>query len=92
MFPVGSSRFVEKGDYIRLQNLSVGYTMDNLLGEGTSLKLYVAGQNLFMITDYSGYDPELSDSSSNGADVAPGIHVGSYPNPRTYVLGVNIGL
>ena len=88
----GSSRFVEKGDYIRLQNLSVGYSMDNLLGESISLKLYVAGQNLFMITDYSGYDPELSDTSRNGADVAPGIHVGSYPNPRTYVFGVNIGL
>lgn len=89
-----TSRVIEKGDFIRLSNLNIGYTMRDVWGtEGTSLKVYVGGQNLLLITDYSGYDPELSSRKGGQGteDVAPGINIGSYPNPRTYTLGVKIG-
>jgi TonB-linked SusC/RagA family outer membrane protein len=87
-----SSRYVEKGDYMRLANLTLGYTIQDVWGID-SIKLYAGGQNLFLITDYSGYDPELTSRRTNqgNEDVAPGINVGAYPNPRTYTLGIKVG-
>ena len=87
-----SSRYIEKGDFIRLTNLNLGYTFDNLL-DGVTVKLYAGGQNLFLITDYTGYDPELSSRKGGQGieDVAPGINIGAYPNPRNYIFGVKIG-
>ncbi len=92
---IGSTRFVEKGDFIRLSNLSVGYTFNELVDGINYVKVYASGQNLFLITDYSGYDPEHTSRPANNAgnvDVAAGINVGAYPNPRTFSLGVKIGL
>jgi len=84
-----STRFLEKGDFIRLQNLSLSYSMP-LSGEGLfkSMIFSVTGQNLFVITDYSGLDPEVS-SSTGGALPALGIDYGAYPNPRTITFGIN---
>ncbi len=89
-----SSRYIENGSFVRLNNLTLGYTFNNIGGrEGTFIKLYAGGQNLFLITEYSGYDPELTSRRSNqgNEDVASGINVGAYPNPRTYTFGVKIG-
>ncbi|WP_422080390.1 SusC/RagA family TonB-linked outer membrane protein [Ulvibacterium sp.] len=88
-----SSRYVEKGDFIRLSNLTIGYTFNDALGSDTSLKLYAGGQNLFLITDFSGYDPESSSrrTEQGNADVGPGINVGAYPIARTYTLGLKVG-
>ena len=88
-----SSRYIEDGGFIRLSNMTLGYTFNNLGGkEGSSVKVYVGGQNLFLITDYSGYDPELTSRRGNqgNEDVASGINVGAYPNPRTYTLGIKV--
>ncbi|WP_298532329.1 SusC/RagA family TonB-linked outer membrane protein [uncultured Algibacter sp.] len=91
---LNSSRYVEDGDFIRVSNLSIGYTFNNLKGIDF-VKVYGSGQNLFLITDYSGYDPEISSSQSNGqannADVSAGIDAGAIPNPRTFTFGAKIG-
>ncbi len=91
----GSTRFVEKGDFIRLSNLTLGYTLPSLgLLDGSSVKLYLTGQNLFLITDYSGYDPENTSrpaSNEGNVDVAAGINAGAYPNPRSFIFGVKVG-
>lgn len=89
-----SSRYIEKGDFIRLSNLNLGYTFNNISkSSDVTLQVYASGQNLFLITDYSGYDPELSSRKGNQgtADVAPGINIGAYPNPRNYTFGVKLG-
>ncbi|MEO1012466.1 MAG: TonB-dependent receptor [Bacteroidota bacterium] len=89
-----SSRYIEKGDFIRLSNLALGYTFKDGLGlKGTTLKIYASGQNLFLITDYSGYDPEAFSRRPNqqNDDAATGINIGAYPIPRTYTLGVKVG-
>lgn len=89
-----SSRYIEKGDFIRLSNLNLSYTIPNLLNSnGASLKIYASGQNLLLITQYSGYDPELSSRKGNQGieDVAPGINIGAYPNPRNFTFGVKVG-
>ena len=85
-----SSNYIEKGDFIRLSNLTLGYTFSDLLGMDT-VKFYAGGQNLFLITDYSGYDPEVTSHTGAQNDLAPGINAGAYPNPRTYNIGVKIG-
>jgi iron complex outermembrane receptor protein len=89
-----STRFLESGDFVRLQNLSVGYNWP-LKEESAikSLRLYVNGQNLFVITPYSGLDPEVS-TAATGGDVlnslpTAGIDYTSFPQPRTFTFGLN---
>jgi len=88
-----SSNYIEKGDFIRLSNLNLGYTLNKIGNTNISLKLYASGQNLLLLTDYTGYDPELSSRKSNQgtADVAPGINIGAYPNPRVITIGAKLG-
>ncbi len=88
-----SSRYIEKGDFIRLANMNLGYNFDNIANTNMTLKVYASGQNLLLLTDYSGYDPELSSRKGNQGieDVAPGINIGAYPNPRTITVGVKVG-
>ncbi|ULC59062.1 SusC/RagA family TonB-linked outer membrane protein [Flaviramulus sp. BrNp1-15] len=88
-----STRFLEKGDFIRLQNATLGYNFP-LSGEGTfkSLRMSLTGQNLLLITDYSGLDPEVSVNPA-GADLlnnlpTAGIDWSGYPRPRTFTLGL----
>ena len=89
-----STRFLESGDFIRMQNATVSYAWP--LKEDaffSNLVLSVTGQNLFVITDYTGLDPEVS-SSPAGADLLNGLPVfgidyASFPRPRTFTLGFN---
>lgn len=89
-----SSRFLEKGDFVRLQSASLGYNWP-MSGEGAfdSLRLSFTGQNLFIITGYSGLDPEISSNtgSLNASNVpSRGIDYAAFPRPKTYTLGVNV--
>lgn len=89
-----STRFLEKGDFVRAQNLTLGYKLP--LESGKTLKnfrIYFNAQNLFVITDYSGIDPEVSTSPAdagllNGLPTA-GIDYGAYPRPRVFTIGLN---
>ncbi|MCY1721562.1 TonB-dependent receptor [Prolixibacteraceae bacterium Z1-6] len=86
-----SSRFIENASFLRLSNITVGYTLDtkNIEWLGKA-RLYVTGNNLLVFTDYTGFDPEVSvDASENGVP-SMGIDYTSYPKPRTFTLGVNI--
>ena len=83
----GSSRWVENGDFLKLQNLSIGYNVPTNICKRMfieKLRVYVQGQNLFTITDYSGLDPE-------GYTTAPGIDWNGNPQQRTFLIGLNIG-
>ncbi|TLV03360.1 SusC/RagA family TonB-linked outer membrane protein [Dyadobacter luticola] len=84
-----SSRYVENGAFGRLSNVAIGYTFKKIKGI-QSLKIYASGQNLLLITGFSGYDPESSDDGSSN-DQASGVQVGTYPNPRTVTLGLKLG-
>lgn len=90
-----STLYLEKGDFVRMQNASIGYNVP-LSGKGAlnSLRLSLTGQNLFLITDYSGLDPEVSSSTSSDGDFtggipSQGIDYTSFPRPRTFTLGIN---
>lgn len=89
-----STRFLEDGDFVRLQNATIGYNVplnNNELFK--SLRLSVTGQNLFLITDYSGLDPEVSTNTGTfpnaGAIPSAGIDFGAFPRPRTVTFGLN---
>jgi len=91
-----SSRFVEDGSYLRLKNIQVGYNIPESAINKTFIskaRIYVAGQNLFTITEYSGLDPELGvDETQNGSRTSLdlGIDRGRYPSSRTVSLGLDI--
>jgi iron complex outermembrane receptor protein len=94
---VYSSRWIEDGSFFRLQNLTVGYTFDLpgvVTGRGNTARVYVSADNLFLITGYSGLDPETHSSSgpnreSDGLGLASrGIDYLSYPRARTFTAGI----
>ena len=85
-----SDFFVEDGSYFRCKLLQIGYTLpkkwfDNKL----NLRLSFSAQNLFTITSYSGADPETASMGNSVTEA--GIDYTGYPNPRTFLFGVNLG-
>ncbi len=83
-----STYFVEDGSFLRLQTLQVGYTLPNIKGVDR-LRLYLQGQNLFTITDYTGVDPEIGENSGIQIGVDGG---GAYALPRIFLLGLDLTL
>lgn len=84
-----STRYLEKGDYLRLNNLTLGYTLKGSPLIFKSLRFTLTGQNLFVITKYTGFDPEVNiDKNINGVPSA-GIDYTSYPSARTYTFGIS---
>jgi hypothetical protein len=91
-----STRWIEDGSFIRLKNLALGYTLPDGMLQSIgvrSLRIYVSGQNLLTITDYKGFDPEVNYRSSDTDDSNRnlGLDYGSYPNAKSYTVGLNIG-
>lgn len=86
-----SSRFIEDGSYLRLSNATLGYNF-NLPKQNyiSRLRAYVSGNNLFVLTDYSGYDPEVNTTRVSNGVPAMGIGWTTYPKARTITLGVNV--
>ena len=77
-----SDRFLESGSYLRLKNMQIGYTIPQKALQKAKIqnfRVYLAANNLFTVTKYSGYDPE----------VGGGVDYGNYPQSRTFMLGVN---
>jgi TonB-linked SusC/RagA family outer membrane protein len=90
-----SDRFLEDGSYLRVKNLSIGYTFPaSTLGGLTNnviskIRVYVSSQNLLTFTKYTGYDPEVG--ARNGNLLIQGIDYGQYPQARTFLFGINVG-
>ena len=83
-----SDYYVEDASYIRLENIQLGYRIEDLADTGTSVRLYIQGQNLFTITDYTGLDPAMS--LFGRADTANGLDFGNYPSNKSVIFGVNL--
>jgi len=84
-----STQWLQDGSFVKLRNLSVAYNLPKSLIKIGDLKLTVSGQNLVTITDYKGFDPELSATNGN-ADRDFGVDSGIIPPPRTYSFGVSL--
>ena len=82
---------IEDGSFIRLNNLTLGYTFPSKLTKKfyvQKLRLYATGNNLFILTNYSGYDPEVDTRRTTPA--TPGVDFSAYPKSRSYNIGLNI--
>ncbi|WPP49194.1 SusC/RagA family TonB-linked outer membrane protein [Catalinimonas niigatensis] len=91
-----SDLFIESGDFLRLKNIVIGYTLPATLTEKVGVsraRFYVTGQNVFTITNYSGMDPELGYVDLNGNDnniSQLNVDYAQYPQARTWTVGANI--
>ena len=83
-----SSQFIEDGSFVALKNVVFGYTFDNVLNKIglNGLRLYINAENLFILTDYSGFDPE--STASGNSDVDLGIDYNAYPINRSISFGL----
>jgi hypothetical protein len=86
-----STYFLETGDFVRINNLTIGYTFKQAFFEKhkiTNFRCYLTAQNLATFTGYSGFSPELSE----GDPLKQGIELNAYPTTRTFAFGVNLTL
>ena len=87
-----SSRFIENGSFLRIKNVTLGYTLSKDLLKKLWLKsarIYVSGQNLYTFTAYTGMDPEVNYYSTD--NIIMGTDFFTYPQSRTILVGLNIG-
>ena len=82
--PLGyiDSRYVQSASYLKLRNLTIGYRLPRLQNVPVKIRVYATASNLFTITPYKGYDPEIASGTDSGA----------YPSSRSFVFGVNLTL
>ncbi len=85
-----SDRFIEDGSFIRLQNVTVGYSFDTAWFR--TLRVYLSADNLFVLTDYTGYDPEVNTYAEMRGVSTMGMDYTNYPRARTFTVGLNIGI
>lgn len=87
---VFSSRFIEDGSFVRLDNISLGYNFSLPKLYVSNARIFVSAQNLFTITGYSGADPEVNSEISRTGVAPLGVDYLSYPRARTFSMGVNL--
>ena len=96
-----TDEFLESGSYLRLQNITLGYTLPKSVLKSlhlSNLRVYLTATNLFTITGYSGVDPEVNSNTSGSSSFVGGLRIfptlnmdwGAYPRSRTYTLGASI--
>lgn len=87
---VYSSRFIEDGSFVRLDNISLGYNFNLPELYISNARIFVSAQNLFTITNYSGTDPEVNSEISRTGVAPLGVDYLSYPKARTFSMGINV--
>lgn len=87
-----STRYLEKGDYMKLANMTLGYRVGDIGNTFKNFNISLTGQNLFVITKYTGFDPEVNTDGSTGGIASLGIEYLPYPPARSILLGVNFSL
>ncbi len=86
-----STLFIEDGDFFRLKNATLGYTIPSTITQTvgiSNLRFYITGQNVFTITDYSGFDPEMGYTDGNEQR---GVDYAQFPQSRTWIFGATLG-
>ncbi len=88
--PEVSTRFLEKADFVRLQDITLGYNLPLKSKNISALRLFVNGQNLAVFTGYSGLDPEVNTNKQIDDIPSLGIDYSAYPRARTFSVGANV--
>ncbi len=90
--PAPSTRNLEKGNYVKMANATLSYRVGNIGKNIRNMNISLTGQNLFVITKYSGFDPEVNTDAGFGGIPSLGVEYIPYPSARTILLGVNFSL
>lgn len=85
MMKYNSDKWVQNASFMRIKNLSVGYTFNKSLIKKGEVRVYVSSQNLLTLTKYKGYDPEATTTA--GSDTGTGVDFGANPTPRSFTFG-----
>lgn len=90
-----SSYYLESGAFFRINNITLGYTLNDLVFKGSKLRFYITAQNPFIFTGYKGFSPEISgispDMTSAGEpNTTAGIELAAYPTTRNFIFGLNL--
>ena len=87
-----STRYMEKGDFFKLDNATLSYRLGNIGKNFKNASIYITGQNLFVITDFTGFDPEVNVDKSVDGLPSYGIEYTPYPTARKIILGIMFSL
>ncbi|GAB3855032.1 TonB-dependent receptor [Hymenobacter terrigena] len=87
-----STRYLESGNYTKLSNLTLSYTIGDLGKAFKGASVFATGQNVFLITKYHGFDPEVNTNKANGVVPSVGIDYTGFPPARTFTFGLNFSL
>ncbi|MEK8179792.1 SusC/RagA family TonB-linked outer membrane protein [Flavobacterium buctense] len=88
--PRSSTYYIEDGAYLRINNITLGYTFPKFFGQIDKVRLYATAINPFIFTKYSGYSPELSGNNNADPLGSAGIELDAYPTNKTFLLGLNV--
>jgi len=89
---IASSRYLESGNYVKLRNATLSYAIGNVGQYIHNLNVFVSGTNLFVITKFKGFDPEVNIDVNNNAYPSRSMEYLPYPTPRILTVGLNLGL
>ena len=90
--PLASTYYIEDGSFLRVNNITIGYTMPKIVKQINKLRVFVTATNPFIFTKYSGFSPELSGSDNGNPLSTAGIELDAYPTNRTLSIGISIGI
>jgi iron complex outermembrane receptor protein len=90
--PAPSTRNLEKGNYLKMANASLSYRVGNIGKQIRNVNITLTGQNLFVLTNYTGFDPEVNTDAGENGIPSLGVEYIPYPSARTVLLGINFSL
>ena len=88
--PIASTYFIEDGSFLRINNITIGYTLPKIYNKIEKVRLYVTAINPFIFTKYSGYSPEVVGNNNANPLGNAGIELDAYPTNKTFLLGLNV--
>ncbi len=88
--PIASTYYIEDGSYLRINNITIGYTMPTFYDKIDKMRIYLTAVNPFVFTKYTGYSPELSGGDNANPLGSAGIELDAYPTNKTVVFGLNV--
>jgi iron complex outermembrane receptor protein len=88
--PVVSTRWIEDASFLRLDNLNVGYTLKIADSQIKNVRIFLTGNNVYLMSNYTGYDPEVAQAQGDGSRIL-GIDRQTYPRSKSFAVGLNVG-
>lgn len=89
---IASDYYLESGAFFRINNITLGYTLSEVIQHVSSVRFYVSAQNPFLFSGYSGFTPELQGNQGGDPYGTAGLELSAYPNTRTLLFGINVDL